>query len=377
MFRENMFREESEGVRFEDLLIVPKDKNSILDDSVAPPGDGDVDFDCILSRVARQLHGPKSTRTPVLRLLGNLSTLDGGRERIFFTPAVVAHLRRLAEELDQNETETFRELALLVSNLLADCPETAARVLMGNVLSALITRAPVPPRDEDNYAAEWSVSNEISWVLDNAMDDVATGSVDGGRGAVAQLLIGARALYYCAYAIGAAGTLRVPPLKGQLGRFMQAVTEIICLGDTSPDPAVLTERARPRNEALAAFCAFDGHMELLKLLEDHNACVITEAREETMQLVHLLIDIIGDFGVPQDVLMRRNRIAEANAQARGGGNNHGDNDAAEEEDVDGDEDRDGEGEGGEGESEDEDHGEIDPQDGYDDYPDHDDANSQT
>ena len=366
-----VFREESEGVRFEDLIIVPKDKNSILEGSVAPPGDGDIDFDNILSRVVRQLHGPKPTRTPALRLLGNVAALEGGGGAAFFTSAVVAHLRRLAEQLDPDEMATVKELAWLVSNLLADCQETAACVLVGDVLSALIPQAPVLQRDGNPKSGEWSVGTEISWVLANAMDDVATGGVDGGRGAVAQLLLGAGALEYCAQAIAAAATLKEPPPSGQLGRFMQAVAEIIRVGDTSPDPAVLTEGARPRNEALAVFLAADGHSALLELLEDSKVRVTMTAWEETMQLVHLVMGIIGDFGVPQDVLARQNRFAEANAQARGGGNNHGDNDAAEEEDEDGDEDRDGEGEDGEGESEDKDDGEIDSEDGEDN--DHDDS----
>jgi len=267
-----VFREESEGVRFEDLV-----------------GGGETS---VLYSVLEQLHTSRMTRTPALRVLGNVAALDRGIPAQVFTAPVLGHLQRLAAGLGYNDTNAFKELLWTLSNVLSEGPEVTQRVLEVNLLQTLVPRVPVPTRDRSTATRLWQIASELSYVLRSALAEDNTG--EGGAAVVALALLDAGAMRYCAQTLAVAAQLTEVSSHQTLGRIFKAVRVMIECGDTAPDPAVVTEGSAPRNEFLAAFFAAHGQDALGKLLENESLNSVDAAYEEAMALNNLLGDIVGD-----------------------------------------------------------------------------------
>ena len=269
-----IFREESEGVRFEALVS------------------GGID---IVSLVG----GTIFMRSHALDLVRQVAAVtgDGDVSARIFTPPALLHLQRLAMSLEPDEFSELTKLIRTLANLQAKGPEMAARVFASEALQTLIPRVAVPPHTGDMRRPEWRVAVMLSSLMRDALAAAPTDK--GGNVAdVAHALLESGALLYLAQTLSAAAAISMAP---SLERLYTAVRLMIQAGDTSADPAVLVEGAVPRNVFLAAFFDAGGRDALSKLRRKQKSC--TDEREEAIRLDQLLVDIVGDLthddAVPQ------------------------------------------------------------------------------
>lgn len=110
---------------------------------------------------------------------------------------------------------------------------------------------------------------------------------------MSQAMVDSGALIYCANTLLSIAALTAPPRGKSLKQLCEAVRILIQTGNTSPDPAVLSEGTQPRNVFLADFFATGSRSALVELLR--NEAMGVGEQEEVLQLNRVVTDIVGDI----------------------------------------------------------------------------------